>query len=267
MENGLVYKSLDNKALTTSVLVAEKFGKRHADVIRNIKSMILANAILRRLYVSDTYIDDQGKNRPLYIMNRDGFTLLAMGFAGRDALDFKIEYIDAFNKMEESLKRDSVLAPTPAPVPVTCGTMEEVKRELCKSVIRMNADDDLKLDAIRMLNNLHKTDRSTKRGIDMEVMLNEPEYLSATRALRRFKVYIKTVDFNAALVSMGYLDRRKTENGKKYVVLVREGREYGYNSDNPYVEGSSFPLYAVDKFKELLDIVYCYCDELERVKR
>lgn len=73
-------------ALTNSLLVAEKFGKRHADVIRSIDNMIVADAKLRSLFISATYDDEQGKPRVMYIMNRDGFTLLAMGFTGKKAL-------------------------------------------------------------------------------------------------------------------------------------------------------------------------------------
>lgn len=43
----------------------------------------------------------------MYIMNRDGFTLLAMGFTGKKALEFKLQYIEAFNKMEESLSKSN----------------------------------------------------------------------------------------------------------------------------------------------------------------
>lgn len=72
--------------MTNSLLVAEKFGKRHADVIRSIDNMIVADAKLRSLFISATYDDEQGKPRVMYIMNRDGFTLLAMGFTGKVVL-------------------------------------------------------------------------------------------------------------------------------------------------------------------------------------
>ena len=52
-----------------------------------------------------TYINKQGHEQPMFYMNRDGFTLLAMGFTGEAALQFKLMYIDAFNKMENTLKK------------------------------------------------------------------------------------------------------------------------------------------------------------------
>lgn len=48
--------------------------------------------------------DSYGRSKPCYFMNRDGFTLLAMGFTGKQALDWKIKYINAFNQMEKWLK-------------------------------------------------------------------------------------------------------------------------------------------------------------------
>lgn len=101
--NNLVFNQ-NGAALTNSLLVAEKFGKRHADVIRSIDNMIVADAKLRSLFISATYDDEQGKPRVMYIMNRDGFTLLAMGFTGKKALEFKLQYIEAFNQMESALK-------------------------------------------------------------------------------------------------------------------------------------------------------------------
>lgn len=89
-------------------MAAQKIGKRPSDVNKAVVNMISANAKLRSLYKSTTYEDEQGKLRPMYIMNRDGFTLLVMGFTGKDALTFKLDYINAFNEMEKTLKEDVV---------------------------------------------------------------------------------------------------------------------------------------------------------------
>lgn len=94
---------LNNTAVTSSLKVADYFIKRHSDVLRQIQRLILADAKLRSLFVSDTYVDEQGKERPMYYLTRDGFTLLAMGFTGKKALQFKIAYIEAFNKVERML--------------------------------------------------------------------------------------------------------------------------------------------------------------------
>lgn len=103
----------NGKATTTSMVVAEYFGKRHADVIRTIESMLQdADIFSRRNFTLAEYTDEQGKPRPMYELDRDGFTLLAMGFTGKQALQFKLSYIDAFNKAEEALKQVTASLPS-----------------------------------------------------------------------------------------------------------------------------------------------------------
>lgn len=104
MDN-LVFKTDRNDVLTNSLLVAHKFGKRHDNVIRAIDNLIkMEGPKLRGLYQSSTYVDAQGKDRPLMVMNKDGFTLLVMGFTGTDAVKFKIDYLEHFNRMEQALR-------------------------------------------------------------------------------------------------------------------------------------------------------------------
>lgn len=111
--NNLVEISKDKQVVTTSVRVAEVFGKRHDNILRQINTLIgglreqqdfsrLKNEVAK--YAVANYKDEQGKLRKQYIMNRDGFTLLAMGFTGPKALKFKLQYIQAFNDMEARLK-------------------------------------------------------------------------------------------------------------------------------------------------------------------
>lgn len=83
-------------------MVAEKFEKEHRVVITAIRNIVYSSQNCEQFFVSTTYTDNSGKSNPMYIMNRDGFTLLVMGFTGKKALEFKLQYIEAFNKMEES---------------------------------------------------------------------------------------------------------------------------------------------------------------------
>lgn len=105
----LVFKGQNDQVLTNSLLVAEKFGKRHADVIRSIDNILntedeLLNAKMRLAFVSTTYEDSTGKSNPAYIMDQKGFSILVMGWNGIKALKFKNEFYDAFEAMERSLK-------------------------------------------------------------------------------------------------------------------------------------------------------------------
>lgn len=96
----------NGKPVTTSKLIAEKFGKRHSNVIRDIEETInqMPDSQSQLNFELSEYKDSSGKSNPLYIMDRDGFALLVMGFTGEKAMKFKIEYIAAFNKMAEQLK-------------------------------------------------------------------------------------------------------------------------------------------------------------------
>lgn len=110
----LVFKGESNQILTNSLLVAEKFGKDHKNVVRDIRSIIggMLKIEHTQLFVESVYVHPQnGQEYPMFIMNRDGFTLLAMGFTGEKALQFKLEYINAFNKMEKILKEQSIVLP------------------------------------------------------------------------------------------------------------------------------------------------------------
>lgn len=104
----------DQQAVTTSLKVTEVFGKNHKDVMRNIKNLAAQNCAAKKMYVSSTYVN-RGKEYPIYYMNRDGFTLLAMGFTGQKAMQFKLKYIEAFNAMERQLttKHDSYMIEDP----------------------------------------------------------------------------------------------------------------------------------------------------------
>lgn len=96
-------KIKNNQVVVSSRQVAEKFGKLHKDVLENIREIIKAENSALTFYQENTYKAGTGKSYPEYLMNRDGFTLLAMGFTGKDALQWKMKYIAAFNEMEAKL--------------------------------------------------------------------------------------------------------------------------------------------------------------------
>ena len=105
MGTDIVYKGTDGQVITSSLLVAETFGKHYYHVMDAIKNLLHSHEKSCQYYQSATYEDGSGKSNPMFIMNRDGFTLLAMGFNGKKALDFKIKYIEAFNSMEKQLQQ------------------------------------------------------------------------------------------------------------------------------------------------------------------
>lgn len=105
--NEIVFRGTNDQALTNSLLVAKSFGKEHKHVLDSIRKLIEGCAEISAdpMFEETTYINEQnGQTYPMYLMNRDGFTLLVMDFKGKRAMQFKLEYIKAFNSMEAQIK-------------------------------------------------------------------------------------------------------------------------------------------------------------------
>lgn len=114
----LVFRGQNDQICTSSFKVAEFFEKNHPDVVRAIDRLRdkmqstdfqcdakMSSEIIFEEHFEDIPQPNGGTKKGKYfIMNKDAFTLLAMGFTGKKALEFKIAYIDAFNKMEAELK-------------------------------------------------------------------------------------------------------------------------------------------------------------------
>lgn len=99
----IVGKRYEEKLITTSLKVAEVFEKEHKNVLQSIENLVADNSAAK--FFRLTTYKNRGKEYPMYEMDRDGFSLLVMGFTGEKALQWKIKYIEAFNQMESELKR------------------------------------------------------------------------------------------------------------------------------------------------------------------
>lgn len=93
----------NGQVTTTSLKIAEVFEKQHKDVLKAIRELEIPEEFNRRNFAPVEYIDAKGEKRPACQITRDGFTLLAMGFTGSRAMQFKLAYIEAFNEMEKML--------------------------------------------------------------------------------------------------------------------------------------------------------------------
>ena len=107
MNNLIKVLNKDGQLVVTSRQVARDFEKRHGDVLEKIDSLVdemnsAENSV--QYFIKDGYRDRSGKSNREYLLTRDGFSLLAMGFTGAKALQWKLEYIEAFNKMEQTIK-------------------------------------------------------------------------------------------------------------------------------------------------------------------
>lgn len=88
--------------MTTSLIIAEKFGKNHRDVLRIIDSK--KELFTKRNFTLSEYKDSTGRKLPMYYLDKDFTTFIIMGFTGSKADNWKIKYIEAFNKMESIIK-------------------------------------------------------------------------------------------------------------------------------------------------------------------
>lgn len=109
IELGLVTKN--ERALVSSRMIADKFGKRHDNLINKIESTIdnwnkdtaLKNKV-SKYFFSHLYKDTSGKSNKEYLLSRDGFSYIVMSFTGREADIWKVKYIEAFNAMENFIR-------------------------------------------------------------------------------------------------------------------------------------------------------------------
>ena len=105
MENKIKITTSNGELVVSSRQVAENFGKEHSKVIRSIEG--IANfGDTQGMFHKASYVNEQnGQEYKEYLMNRDGFSLLVMGFTGKEAMEWKIKYIEAFNAMEKKLSK------------------------------------------------------------------------------------------------------------------------------------------------------------------
>lgn len=132
----------DRQAVTDSLKVAASFGKQHKDVLKAWKNLAAQNCATKKMFFESAYVN-RGKEYPMIYMNRDGFTLLAMSFTGKKAMEFKLKYIAAFNKMESYIRKQEAVKQLPQ-------TPEGQIRLLLESNVHMdermtNAEEDIAL--------------------------------------------------------------------------------------------------------------------------
>ena len=105
--NDIILSTQNSEPVASSRDVAKRFGKEHRNVMRDIENL-MSEGVLKieqtPLFYKTEYTHPQNHQKYLmYLMNRDGFNLLAMGFTGKEAVQWKLKYIEAFNQMEQQL--------------------------------------------------------------------------------------------------------------------------------------------------------------------
>lgn len=193
MEDLVIMKN--KQAVTSSLQVADTFGKRHDHVADSIDSLKKDVPNFGEMFIETNLPDSYGRNRRGYYMNRDGFTLLAMGFTGSKALQFKLQYIDAFNEMEQQVKFQ-----VPSTLP---------------EALRLAADQAEKISVLQP-----KADYTDK-------MLANPG-LETTSVIAKNYGY-STRDFNKLLHGLGI----QYKQGKTWLLYAKY-QDKGYTHVEPY---------------------------------
>lgn len=172
----IVFCGENNQAVTTSLMVAEVFEKNHDNVLKVIRK-ILQEGIVKNdetpMFEETTYVNEQNKQSyPMFFMNRDGFTLLAMGFTGKKAMEFKLEYIKAFNKMEAIIKEQTKPKSQAEMLLEQCKLMVEQEHRLQKVEQRLDKMDEERIENGKLL-------------LEAEVSKNKVPEISMRNKIRR----------------------------------------------------------------------------------
>lgn len=204
--NNLVFKGHNGQALTNSLLVAEKFGKEHSDVLKAIDALCCKMAENQcKGYFADTSIEIPQPNggvrhSRIVVMTRDGFTLLAMGFTGEKALKFKLDYINAFNQMEETIKSGGHHVPGSSREALLLAAEQQARIEEQQKMIEANRPKVLFAEAVET------SQRSCLIG-ELAKILNQ-------NGIRSLKSEINE------LCKTGEIDKHKTLNGWAFTINI-----------------------------------------------
>lgn len=230
----------NNQIVVSSKDIAEHFGKDHKNVLQNIRDILVAENSATKFYQETTY-QNRGKDYKEYLMNRDGFSLLAMGFTGKKALQWKLKYIEAFNEMEETLKQGYLEAPvnpselhckTYKGVPViTIGDFAEIVKRNRTSILWHLKDKGL---PYQLLEKEEVTAYKIENNIPMHSAISKLIVFTESTAYKLTCIMYNNVDpINLAIAK--YFNRQPVAPVKS-VVAIEEKIGIDYDSIKEYIE-------------------------------
>ena len=230
----------NNQIVVSSKDIADHFGKQHKDVLENIHNILAAENSATKFYQETTY-QNRGKDYKEYLMNRDGFSLLAMGFTGKKALQWKLKYIEAFNEMEETLKQGYLEEPvnpsqlyckTYKGVPViTIGDFAEIVKRNRTSILWHLKDKGL---PYQLLEKEEVTAYKNENNIPMHSAISKLIVFTEATAYKLTCIMYNNVDpINLTIAK--YFNRQPVAPVKS-VVVIEEKIGIDYDSVKEYIE-------------------------------
>ncbi|MFD2307976.1 Rha family transcriptional regulator [Enterococcus termitis] len=137
----------NKEAVTTSLQVADSFEKKHQHVLRDIDALQEDVSNFGQMFIEGNEDDLYGRPRRIYFISRDGFFLLAMGFTGKKAIGFKQKYIEAFNDMEDTIRKSIVPQTIEDMMIYQLEDMKEVKKDVTvlKDTMRITGQQEFEI--------------------------------------------------------------------------------------------------------------------------
>ncbi len=230
----------NNQIVVSSKDIAEHFGKDHKHVLESIREILVAENSATKFYQETTH-QNRGKDYKAYLMNRDGFSLLAMGFTGKKALQWKLKYIEAFNEMEETLKQGYLEEPvnqnelhckTYKGVPViTIGDFAEIVKRNRTSILWHLKDKGL---PYQLLEKEEVTAYKNENNIPMHSAISKLIVFTEATAYKLTCIMYNNVD-PIDLTIAKYFNRQPVAPVKS-VVAIEEKIGIDYDSVKEYIE-------------------------------
>lgn len=165
----------ENFYVVSSRIVAKQLGKRHSDVLRDLDKILINSNVgrlknqsthicvdLKNLIISNHYKDSKNRTYKEYLLTKDGFTLYMFNIQGYN--DYKMAYINEFNKMEQALKKNM----TQEKLPFSSTVMIPIdKIEYWNKIKELsNEADDVRSEIYHKLNLLSNMVVSITREVD-----------------------------------------------------------------------------------------------------
>lgn len=211
----------NGEPMTTSLKIAEVFGKRHKDVLKTIRKKIEkideleVGANLRSpKFIEESYIDLQNKEHEMYKLNKDALVLVVMNYQTKEALKFQLDYIDAFNNMQKQLEQVELSDQQTNLITAEAHKMQVENERLKELRLAMNQADKLERNDLseRLLEKEVETlvGHQVKHAVSIDH--NSPFHLTASNIAERFGIPATRVGSVAKLLGMDEgVDRIKVD--------------------------------------------------------